>query len=122
MTLPDFVRSSLMAAAAQYLTDCCTIRADALTPNAYGGTERSAQVVAENVRCRVITTGQKSGASSALVAGQETLAQEYKLAVGPEVALAVDQSVEVGGETYQIVRLETALTERFFRSAIMVRR
>lgn len=122
MTLPAWLGAGLRGAAAGYLTERCTISAQAVVTNELGGSARVPRLVAADVPCRVITTGQKTGASSTVVAGQETLAQEYELQVGPEVALAVDQEVTVGGETYQIVRLETALTERFFRSAVLVKR
>lgn len=121
--LPGWISAGLRSTTEAFLTERCTVYAETQTIDEYGAPDPQLLVVASHVPCRVIKAGTPNTSAIRSEAGQqETMPHEYRLAVQRETALAVDQVVEVGGEQYRIVRIETALTERFFRSAIIVRR
>lgn len=123
--LPDFMRQQLIQQAAKTLTDRCTIYALAQVQDEYGAADEEPSIVASNVPCRVVRASRptgKSGSAIRDVAAQETMVEMYELFVPNDTALDVDQEIEVGGVRYEVVRIEVALTDRFFKLAQIVRR
>lgn len=105
----------------QFLTDTCTIEREALATGQYGEPTHHWELVASGVPCRLLMI--KRDLSGVQVAGeQETMQDQYSLIVGDGVTLEADYRVTVGGETYDVVRLETALTDEAYHKAIVARR
>lgn len=101
------------------LTDVCQIDVEVITRGEFGEDVITLSNVASYEPCRLITVGQRFGTAQQQAGGQETLRTEYRLIVGRQVALAVNQRVTVAGETYDVVRIETELTDEAFHSAIL---
>lgn len=107
---------------AGFLTQRCKIEAETETRGDMGEPLHVWAMVADDVPCRVIQAGQFNAAAVQVVGSQETLPEMYRLALPPETPLDVDQRVTVDGVTYNVVRMETALTDEVFRHALIVRR
>lgn len=120
--LNDFIHSQILASARKWLKDTCTITYQKPITDKYGAQTKQPVMVAQDVPCRVIEAGGQRGSAIEQAANQETLVEEYRLAVPIDTALDVDQEVAVGSAVYQIVRLDTSMTDKVFRHAIMVRR
>lgn len=104
-----------------FLTETCTIEQEGDTTGEFGEPTHDWRIVAASVACRLITNPQR-GSADGTAAGAETLLHEYRLIVPVGTTLEADMRVTVGGLTYNVVRIETALTDRPFRSAILYRR
>lgn len=105
----------------QFLTTTCTIEREVNATGEYGEPTHAWELVAAAVPCRLLMI--KRDASGVQVAGeQETMREEYTLIVARGVTLEVDYRVTVDGETYDVVRLETALTDEAYHKAIVARR
>jgi hypothetical protein len=120
--LAGWLRSQLLAQARAALPQRCAIAALAQQPDAFGGAEEVAEVIADGVPCRLNRVGARTRSGIEDAGSQETLAEEYELAVPHDAPLAVDQQVTVDEVAYRVIRLETALTDRLFRHAVIVRR
>jgi hypothetical protein len=107
--------------AEKFLTEVCVIerlmssQGDFMTP------ANEWRVIAAGVKCRVITKG-RSFASQIQIAAQETLADNYRLAVPLGTDLQADDRITVGSVSYSISKLETELTDEFFLQATLSRR
>lgn len=104
------------------LTDTCVIEQETETRGSMGEPIIVWELVAANVPCRVIKPGQANTNAGDIVANQETLQDLYRLIVPNTVALGVDQRVTTDGFVYNIVRIETALTDDVFHMALITRR
>lgn len=120
--LPEWRLNQVRAAAGKWLKDSCTIEQQTIVTGEYGEEASQWSVIATDVKCRVIRSARNSGSATQERGAQETLEQEYKLAVPVSVDLGINQRVTVNGVTYQIVRVEIALTDEIFKSATIVRR
>lgn len=107
---------------AGFLTETCTLDREAATRGRYGEPTHDREVIGTDVPCRLILVGQRYGSGVAEAAGAETMRDEYRLIVGRDVALAPDLRVTVNGLTYDVVRIETALTDAAFHAAVLARR
>jgi hypothetical protein len=119
----SILRTQIRRTVTQYLIERCLIEQE------QGGTgelgqETSVWVsVAADLPCRVISATRSTNTSAIDQAGaQETLREDYRLIVPAGSALDVNQRVTVNGAVYQVIRVETALTDEVYRSAVMVRR
>ncbi len=104
------------------MTDTCTIEEASHTPDSMGGTSISWTEVATDAPCRIIQAGDQNRSQAMMAAEQETIRHLYKLIVAYDGELGVDMRVTCGGIVYDVVQVETALTDKAFRSAIIVRR
>lgn len=114
--------AQIRKSAETFLTDTCTIRREVTTPDAYGGVQRVQELVAADVRCRIITVNRQSASSTTITSDRETLRDEYRLSVLRTVPLGTDYMVTVEGVDYDVVRIETRLTDEVFHHAILHRR
>lgn len=108
--------------AAGFLTDTCTVRREVTTPDVYGGVQRVLETVAADVRCRIITVNRQSGSAAGITSDRENLRDEYRLSLLRSVPLGTDYVVTHDGVDYDVVRIETALTDEVFHHAILHRR
>lgn len=93
-----------------------------MTPDEFGTERASLRLVAAAAACRVITVGRSNSSGVTITAGQDTITEQYRLAVLPDQEIDIDYQVTIGGCVYQVIRLETALTDAFFRHAIISRK
>lgn len=107
-----------------FLTSTCTIEREEETPiDAYGDRSHEWVTVAEDVACRVIMAGIRTGGAIVERASQEQMRDEVRLIVSRNTALDVDYRVTLAdGTVYDVVRIETLLTDEAFHSAILNRR
>lgn len=105
----------------QFLTDTCTIEREALTTGEYGQPTHSWELVASAVPCRLLMI-KRDGSGVVTAADQETMQEQYSLIVANTVTLDANYRVTVGGIEYDVVRLETSLTDEAYHKAIVARR
>lgn len=111
----------MRATAAKLFTDTCTIERETTTRDRYGGTINEWEVLSTGTACRLIQAGQFNTAANALVGGQETLPDTYKLVVSKSITLDVNYRVTVNSQVFYVVRLETDLTNEGFHAALVSR-
>lgn len=114
--------SSIRGSAYRWLKDLCTIERDVETLDELGSPVSGRVIVAENVPCRLIKNGSTSSSAAQIIGSAETLRETYKIAIPANyVDLDVDYHITVNGITYDVVTLETALTDEVFTQAIITR-
>lgn len=116
------VLTQLRKQATTVLTDTCIIEKELVTTGAAGQRIRSWQTVAQDIPCRIIQLGQQTQSEIETVSSRESMSNEYRLIVSATTELGIDYRVTIDGVGFQIVSLETELTDRFFRHAIAVQR
>lgn len=121
--VPTQIVAMIRRCTARFLTQTCTVERQKATPtDALGDRSHIWEIVAQNVPCRLIMAGQRTGSAVVERAMQEQMRDEYRLIVARTVALDVDMRVTVAGVTFDVVRIDTALTDEAFHSAILNRR
>lgn len=116
------VLAMIRAKAATYLTDTCTVESATNTIDDYGAPVQTWSTVASGAACRIVLAGNRYATEVREAGAAETLRQQYKLSIGRNVPLAADHRVTCGGVVYDVVQVETALTDEVWHSAILVRR
>lgn len=108
-------------AATAFLTERCTI--EALQPQSGAvNTKPIWTVVVSDVPCRLTQLGQGDRPSVEMLSGQETLAEYYNLSIPYNRNISSDYRVQLNGIIYEIVRVESALTDSAFTQLIITRR
>lgn len=107
--------------AARWLKDTCIIERDIETLDELGSPVHGREVVAQDVPCRVITSGRRGDSAAEIIGSAETLKEIYKISVPSSVELDVNYHITVNSIRYSVVRLETALTDEVFTQAIITR-
>lgn len=121
--LTSLVRKQMRAQTMKTLTDRCTILREVHETDVYGGESGRMEVVASDVRCRLIRPGgSRSEGAVQQVGAIETMPEAYRLIVPDTVVMAANELVELGGRTYRVVRATDELTDEVFRSYVMVLR
>ena len=115
------VVDALRAAAAQFLSDRAVIEREEKIIDALGAWSSAWIGVRASEPCRLIQMG-TSAPGAAITSNQEGLRDSYKLEVRHDAPLAVDYRVTINGVTYYVTRIEDALTNRVFKSAVVERR
>jgi Phage head-tail joining protein. len=110
----------MRAIADGYLTQRCEIEQEQMLLDGYGAMLHSWQVVASDVRCRVIQE-RRTGSQMVESGNQETMREMYRLIVPMGVVLRADQRVRVDGALYTVVSAEDALTDVLQASGTIVR-
>lgn len=108
--------------AGRWLTERALIQRETISVGAMGDSIRAWGTVASDVPCRVIVARRSDLSGQAVTADQETLDDVVRLAFPAGTAVDVDTRVIVGGNTYAVVRVETALTDDVFAQAVAVRK
>lgn len=116
------ILARIRASAAAWLTDRCKIEREVVSTGDYGDVSATWTTVADDVPCRVIMARRSDLNADGITAGQETLEENYRLAVAHTIALDVNQRVTVGGVIYSVVRIETALSDKIFTQAVLARK
>ncbi len=119
--LPGWIGAQLAAAAAAFFTETCMLEQEQTARGSLGNASVTWSVVAADVPCRLTMPSARREAS-VIASDQEQLVQEYLLSVPAATALDVNQRVTISGVVYSIIRIDTALTDRVFRTASIVRR
>lgn len=107
---------------ARFLTDTCTIERETPVTDEFGSVGRAREVTGAAVACRVIKAGSSNSGAGGMDAGAETMEDTYRLIVPYTTTLDIDYIVTVGGLLFSVVRLETDLTDKGFKSALITRR
>lgn len=113
--------STLRAAAERYMTQTCVIEAQRKGVGRYREETPVWDVVAQGVKCRVITVGQRASNDMVQARAQESLRDMYRLICPVGTALDVNQRITVDGATYNVVSLITARTDSTDVQAVMER-
>ena len=115
----------LRGAAAQYLSDRCTIEREDHSEDEYGGQTIAWVTAALDVPCRLIKRGQ-STTDAQIAAGRDTINDGYKLALlagSPGASIiGADMRVTINGIVYQVMSVESALTDGVFVMLIIERK
>lgn len=114
------LQSYLQNSVARFLTQTCQIEAETGAQDQYGSPTH-AEAALTTTPCRLIAAG-RWGDATMTDASKDSMRSEYRLIVGADVALSVDQRVTVDGLLYDVVKIETQLSDRAFRSAVVYRR
>jgi hypothetical protein len=124
ISFPPAVLGSMRAAADSLMTDTCTIDVQAEATGDMGEVLYDQYtVVATDVKCRVITVGQRFGTSIVDLGNRETLVEMYRLVCPYDTALAVDQRITLDsdGSQWQVVTLLTERTDSVDAQAVITR-
>ena len=113
--------SGIRNSSRRWLKDLCTIERDIDTLDELGSPVSGREIVAENVPCRLIKNGSTSNSAAQIIGSAETLRETYKIAIPSSYDLDIDYHITVNGITYDVVTLETALTDEVFTQAIVTR-
>lgn len=111
----------LRGVAALTLSGSCLIEQESATVNELGGRSHAWAVVGEDVACRLIKVGRETGSQVVESGEREKLPEKYRLIVPYGTTLGVNYRVTVDELVYAVVQLESALTDKAFVSAIIVR-
>jgi hypothetical protein len=118
--LNTMVRARIRAIAAKWLKDRCNITVQTTATGPLGEQLDQYVSVQSNVPCRVIKVSMSP--SAMIVGGQESMQDMYRVSVPVGTALAVDQRIELSnGLEYDVVDLETELTDEMFEHALVSR-
>lgn len=79
-------------------------------------------ISADDVPCRVIRAGRSNQDATSSAGGVEALPRQYRIAFPRDTEVGADYRVIVSGVTYSVVGVETALTDKFFVTVLVVRR
>lgn len=112
----------LRAAARMWLKDRCTIEVETSAVGEMGEPLEGWDVVADDIPCRVIKAGWSNADMTEIIGSQETMAEMYKAALPVGTPIGIDQRLTVGGATYDVVHVETALTDAVMVHAWIIRR
>jgi head-tail adaptor len=119
--LDDNFLQHLRNAALYWLKETCNIEKQSDTLDETGSPIQTWDTVASNVPCRVITAGQSSSSAAAIVGSAESMTDLYKIVLPANTSIDINCRITVNGETFNIVRLETALTDEVYTQAIITR-
>ena len=119
--LNSFALLSIRNSSRRWLKDTCTIERDTETLDELGSPIPGREIVAENVPCRMITSGRRGDSAAEIIGSAESLKEIYKIAIPSSVDLDINYFVTVKTITYSVVRLETALSDEVFTQAIITR-
>lgn len=109
--------------AASFMTDTCTIERVTGGLTEIGTPNTGLTVVATNVPCRVIMNGSGSNSSESGLSGMaESLTETYKIELATTQTVDIDYKITVSGVTYDVIRIETALTDDVFVQVTAIRR
>jgi len=103
-------------------SDTCLIERESNAVGTYGEPTHQWEVTAADKPCRLISVGARRGSGIAEAGAAESLEYEYRLIVAQDVTLAVDMRVTIAALVYNVVRIEDALTDEAYHSAILQRR
>lgn len=120
--LPKWMEDRIANQANEFLTSKCRIEREMKSTDDFGSQVVTWVISADQVRCRVIRSGLKSGSVVSEVAAQEGIEQEYRIALPPDVVIDNDMRITVDGEVYGVVRIDTAMTSHMFKHAVIIRR
>lgn len=121
MPLDEQLLAMVRGSVQPWLKDRCTIERQSETLDELGSPVHSWEIAAENVPCRVITSGRKSDSAADIIGSAESMTDIYRISLPTTVELDIDYRITVGGQTYIVVRLETALSDEVFTQAIITR-
>jgi hypothetical protein len=116
------VLAMIKNAAVTTMTDSCTIERAITTLDSYGAPSQTWETSAAGVPCRLIQPGQGNTAQTGTGGDREDIKRSYKLIVGVGVTIEIDYRVTVGSVVYDVIKIETSLTEEAFHSVLMARR
>lgn len=103
------------------MTQTCTIERETETRGEHGEPTRTWQIVAQNVKCRLITAKTASSNATAVVMDQEIMEDAYRLCVPVGTALAVEQRVTVAGAIYNVASIVDGRTNAVDVQAMVTR-
>jgi hypothetical protein len=113
--------NSLRAAVERYMTETCVIEAQQPALGKYREERAVWQVVYADLKCRVITVGNRTNNELVLVSERKSIREQYKLIVPYDTALSLNQRVTVNGQTYTIINILTERTDAVDAQAFMER-
>ena len=113
--------SSIINSSRRWLKDTCTIERDTETLDELGSPVSGRITVAENVPCRIVKNKSLSNSAASIIGSGESLTESYKIAIPSSYELDINYHITVGNVSYDVVNLETALTDEVFTQAIITR-
>lgn len=117
------LEAQMKRAVAALLTDSCDITARVTTKNEYGAPQDATSSVVKGVACRVISLPRNQRSEAGTQGGAVVIPDTYRLIVPAGTALASGQRVTLAsdGQTYEVVDVNTALTNAPFAEAVITR-
>ena len=102
------------------LPELCTVKRLLLSPDGQGGYTEAWSTAYDNVPCRLKPAGQGSR-SGLQPGGQWHVASAWTLTVAYDQPLSTGERVLFGGETYVVLSVDDAASERVHRQAYLRR-
>lgn len=128
--LNNGVRAGLRRLGNDFLKDRCKIEVEDNTSlNERGGLDPQWTVVIHNsvallsVPCRIVTVGKRNRSESEQIGEQETITNMYMIACPAGTPFDISQRITIArtGLVYNVVTLETVLTDEIFAQAVITR-
>jgi len=104
-----------------FLTDTCTIKSKSSGRSASYAPDNLYAVVASGVSCRVITGGQGSTTNAELLGERQIVGQQYEILLPYGQAVKAGYIIETGSEVYNVVTIETQLTDKAYVKVLAVK-
>lgn len=104
----------------RFLTETCVIERSTQSTDALMDQVDHWSVIEFAAKCRMITVGAGMGGDNLEMIGErDAMLDEYRLALAVGTDILADDRVHCQGKAYEVVNLETDLTDRFFIHAIL---
>lgn len=116
------ILAQIRKTAQQFLTDTCSVYEEETMVDEFGDSSRTLRTVAIDAACRIIKVGQNTTSAASITSNREDIRDEYKLSVLRTTPLSVDYRIKHDDVEYDVVRIETSLTDEVFHHAILQRR
>lgn len=117
-----YVLQQIRATAAAFLSEKCTLQQGVQHEGEFGDAPLVWVNASVDVPCRLVKQGNEKQPGAVVTAGQDTLDEMYKLSLPRDTSVEVDYRVLHGDVTYEVVRIESALTDAVFTQAIVRRK
>jgi hypothetical protein len=94
-----------------FLTDTCTIKSETANKTTSYSPQRQYATVANNISCRVFSASSGGSNDAELYGDRQIVGQSYDIIMAYTQEMKTGYIIETGGESYNVVSIETQLTD-----------
>ena len=119
--IPTHLLGYIRNQVSNFLTDTCTIQSTLSSVSASGRPTNNKTEVATGVSCRVMTSTSGSRNDAELLGDRQIVGQRYSILLPYGQEIKTGYWIITGGETYNVVSIETKLTDNAFVKVLAVK-